>query len=282
MARVLIAGCGYVGNRLGEMLLERNDVVFGLRRNVTGLLAGITPFAADLCDPATLVNLPNDFDFVVYAAAANDSSDAAYVAAYVTGLRNLLVALTQQDRAPKSILFTSSTGVYPTDDGSWVDESTTVDVAGRVDRVREGERMLEDSPFAATILRFGGIYGPGRTRFVESVKRGTIEYTVSPPQWTNRIHLDDCAGALAHLLRLERAERIYVGVDDEPAPKHEVVSWLANRLGTNVPPATTSSTHGSGKRCSNARLRASGYVFRFPSYREGYSAMLPHNPSETP
>jgi hypothetical protein len=30
----------------------------------------------------------------------------------------------------------------------------------------------------------------------------------------------------------------------------------------------------SNKRCRNALLRALGYAFRFPTYREGYAALL--------
>jgi hypothetical protein len=29
-----------------------------------------------------------------------------------------------------------------------------------------------------------------------------------------------------------------------------------------------------GKRCSNRRLRASGYTFRFPTFREGYADVI--------
>lgn len=31
---------------------------------------------------------------------------------------------------------------------------------------------------------------------------------------------------------------------------------------------------GTNKRCSNARLRASGYRLRYPTYREGYGALI--------
>jgi hypothetical protein len=31
---------------------------------------------------------------------------------------------------------------------------------------------------------------------------------------------------------------------------------------------------GGDKRCSNARLRATGYTLQYPTYREGYAAML--------
>lgn len=262
------------------MLIEDGDEVIGLRRDVSRLHAdvpGIVPFAADLSNSASLVNLPQALDAVVYAVGAVDSSDAAYRAAYVDGLRHLLVALTQQDPSPQRIVFTSSTGVYPQDDGSRVDEDTPlppIAVEGRVDRVREGELLLQSFPFRSIVVRLGGIYGPGRTRFVESVRNGTIRYRLDPPQWTNRIHRDDAAGAVRHLLRSSDPESVYVGVDDEPAPLFEVVRYVADRIGLPVPPPSQDGSRGGGKRCSNRRLCASGYAFRYPSYREGYAALL--------
>ena len=276
--RILIAGCGYVGTKLAEILRDGGDQVIGLRRDVSKLPSGIAAFSADLSDRATLAGLPDGLDAVVYSAAASDSSDAAYREAYVDGLRNLLARLTEQKQSPRRFVFTSSTGVYPQDDGSIVDEETATgsdDLEGRVDRVREGERLLVRFPIRSIVVRFGGIYGPGRTRFVESVRNGTIRYRERPPQWTNRIHRDDCAGVLRHLLDLEDPAPLYLGVDDEPAPLHEVVRYVAGLLGCTPPPPT--GIAGEGKRCSNARLRASGYRFSFPTYREGYAALVTEN-----
>lgn len=274
MSRILIAGCGYVGSRLAEILRDAGEQVIGLRRNVGDLPPGIERLTADLQDPTSLATLPTALDHVVYAAAADDGSDAAYRAAYGIGIANLLTALASQRITPRRVYFTSSTGVFPQDDGSWVDETTFVDVPGRVDRVREGERIVASSSFANTIVRFGGIYGPGRTRLIDSVRGGTIRYRLEPPQWTNRIHREDCARVLAHLIAMERPEGLYVAVDDQPVAQHAVVEWLAKRLGVRIPPASTLETVGQGKRCRNTRLVTTGFRFRFPSYREGYADVL--------
>ena len=58
-----------------------------------------------------------------------------------------------------------------------------------------------------------------------------------------------------------------------------IPSWLAARLsvpGPRVVSAVEAGKRGAGasKRCRNARLRASGFRFRYPSYREGYGALL--------
>jgi nucleoside-diphosphate-sugar epimerase len=145
--------------------------------------------------------------------------------------------------------------------------------------VLEGERLLLGSPFPATVLRLGGIYGPGRTRLIERVRRGLAVCPDGPPLYTNRIHRDDCAGALHHLMNVDQPDQIYIGVDHEPAEQCEILRWLAAQLGVSPPgvePPSGSEVrrHQSNKRCSNAKLMASGYIFRYPAFRDGYMALL--------
>jgi nucleoside-diphosphate-sugar epimerase/uncharacterized iron-regulated protein len=287
--RVLIAGCGYVGTALGQALAAAGHEVFALRRRPEGLPDSLHPVAADLSQPESLRGLPGGIDVVFYTAAAGGGGEAAYRAAYVDGVRHLLDSLAAHP--PRRLLFTSSTGVYAQADGEWIDEespTTPTHFSGR--RLLEGEQLLAASGLDCVVLRLGGIYGPGRTRLVESVRRGSARIRRGPPAFTNRIHRDDCAGALAHLASLENPARVYLGVDDEPTDEAEVLRWLAERLGVPPPPpeevdvekdevASAGGDDGtrrtrSNKRCRNARLLASGYRFRFPSFREGYDAVL--------
>ena len=142
-----------------------------------------------------------------------------------------------------------------------------------------GEGHVQAGPFPAVILRLGGIYGPGRGRLIERVRSGEARCAPGAPVWSNRIHRDDAAGALAHLLLLDRPEGLYLGVDSEPSPVCEVYRYVASVLG--VPPpreGDDARPGGSSKRCSNARLRRDGYRFEFPTYREGYRAVLDAEP----
>ena len=66
----------------------------------------------------------------------------------------------------------------------------------------------------------------------------------------------------------------YLGVDDAPAPLHEVVGWLREQLGVSHWAEQSSVRRAGSKRCSNARARALGWVPQYPSYREGYAAVL--------
>jgi uncharacterized iron-regulated protein/nucleoside-diphosphate-sugar epimerase len=284
--RALIAGCGYVGTALGRLLVERGHEVFGLRRRPEGLPPGIRPLAADLCDAATLRALPDGLDWVFYAASAGGGGPAAYREAYSVGPERLIEALS--GRRPGRVLFTSSTGVYASTDGAWIDETSPVDPLDATSRtLLEGERIFAESGIPCVVLRLGGIYGPGRTRLIDRVRAGGSVLRPGPPQYTNRIHRDDAAAALAHLSVLENPEPLYLGVDRDPADEAEVLRFLAARLGV-APPARVVDRGGAealgaidpprrartNKRCRSDRLVASGYRFLFPTFREGYASVL--------
>ena len=277
--RILIVGCGYVGSALGLLLASEGHTVFGLRRNVAALPGTIKPVRADLSAPLPSGTLPPNLDAVVCAASPGGSSDGAYRTAYVDGPRNILSALEQQ--SVERLVLVSSTGVYGQKDGEWVDEGSPTEPAstsGR--RLLEGEALVLGGPIPATVLRLGGIYGPGRTSMIERALRNPPPED-APPQYTNRIHRDDCAGAVRHLLGLPDPEPVYLGVDHEPADRRTVAEWLAARSGHDLPvnPNTTPNEPRdrpgrTNKRCSNERLLRSGYEFRYPTFREGFAALL--------
>lgn len=278
--RVLISGCGYVGTALGLLLFADGHEVFGLRRDPSNLPPAIRPLAADLSEPLLPDVLPPDLDAAVYAVSPSAASEAGgaatddYRAAYVDGTRNLLAALAGSPSV-RRVVFVSSTGVYGQTDGEWVGEYSPTEprsVSGR--RLLEGEGIVLDGPVPAVVLRLGGIYGPGRTGMI---KRALEAPPGGPPQYTNRIHRDDCAGALLHLLTLPNPDPLYLGVDGDPADRRTVAAWLAARLGrtpANRPTPPKNPRARFNKRCSNEKLLASGYAFRYPTFREGFVALL--------
>lgn len=274
MANILIAGCGDVGIALGLRLVEDGHRVHALRRNAAALPKTLQALRADLNDPTTLRSLP-EADYVFYTAAADGRDEAAYQRAYVSGVANILQSLAQSGRSVKRFIFVSSTGVYGQDAGEWVDESSPTEpsrFSGR--KVLEGERLGAESAYPSTAVRFGGIYGPGRDRLIRLVRDGAgcVE---QPPRYTNRIHRDDCAGVLRHLLQLEAPAPVYVGVDCEPAAQCEVMDWLAERMDAPKPRREAAKgSGGQGKRCCNDLLLSSGYRFRYPTFREGYAQLI--------
>src|SRR5688500_18247977 len=273
---VLVAGAGYVGEALLERLAGVGCPAYSLRRNPEQPAGGARRIVADLTDPPTLSRLPPDLRFIVYLVSPDSSSDAAYEAAYVTGLKNLLESAAVAGSKLERVLFASSTAVYAQNDGSWVDEAAPTlpeGFGGR--RLLEAEQIVRSAGVPHVIVRFAGIYGPGRERLLSSVRDGTAVVGTAS-HITNRIHRDDCAGFLLHLMSLESPASLYVGVDDEPSDLGAVLTWLADTLGAPPPRVAENPSAGRGgyKRCSNQRLRDTGYQLMYPSFREGYGALI--------
>lgn len=272
--KILIAGCGDVGNALAARLLTEGCEVWGVRRRVEALGEGVQPWRIDLTDPSGFGNPPAPFDYLFYTASADRRDEDHYRSIYVDGLRDLLAALRKGGCPLRRIFFTSSTAVYGQSVGEWVDETSPTEPLGFNGRILlNAEAIVREAPETGVNVRLSGIYGPGRTRLVRKVWSGEAIATKS---WTNRIHVEDCAGALHHLMRIEEPEGLYVASDDEPATTAEVVTWLSVELGVPAPPEPTAEGQPKrlNKRCRTTRLLDSGYRFEQPTFREGYRPIV--------
>ncbi|NSX07842.1 SDR family oxidoreductase [Pseudomonas lini] len=276
---VLIAGCGDVGSRLATQLLNSGWEVHGLRRDVSRLPQGVIGVAGDLFNKDCPATWPiGAVDYLVYCAAATDHDEAGYRAAYIQGLQHVLEWLGDYGQVPNRLLFVSSSSVYGQQEGEWVDETSPAVAAGYSGRVMlEAEQVARDSGIPASIVRLTGIYGPGREWLLTQVRRG-YRVAIDPPLYANRIHVDDAAGLLTFLLEADwrgvALDDVYIGVDDAPASLAEVVGWLREYLGVTEWAEDASVRRAGSKRCSNARAKALGWVPKYPSFREGYAAIL--------
>lgn len=293
---VLVAGCGYVGAALASLLVDEGDRVTGLKRHPDRLPPGIEALAADVIAPASLEDVPKHPDAVVYAVSPAERSGAAYRNAYVEGLANVLGACATPGTPFRGrLVLVSSTGVYGETGGAWVDEETPPEPADETAvALLEGETLARTFGGTGIVLRLGGIYGPGRDRTVRRVASGDVTCP-EPDRFGNRIHRDDAAAAALHLLSLDDPEEVYLGVDRDPAPLRDVYRWIAGRLRVPDPCApnhTAASARDGGssaagepgasgdtrrranKRCSSDRLASSGFTFRYPTFREGYTPFV--------
>ena len=279
---ILFAGCGDLGIRCGSILLEKGWEVAGVRRDPSQLPAGFRRCAADYTLPGGL-DIAGSLrpDYVVASFNPSDSTVDGYRRGFTLAAQNLLEGL--GEHRPTAILMASSTRVFAERDGGWVDETSPLSTDDpRALAIIAAEQLLRESPHRVSVVRFAGIYGATGGRLLRKVRRGELAHSETA-RYGNRIHRDDCAGFLVHLL--ERAEAgtelapVYIGVDDLPAPQWQVERWLATRLGLPAVPASTPAPSGGfmpagHKRCSNRLLRASGYRLLYPDYRAGYGAVL--------
>lgn len=272
--RVLLAGCGDLGLRVARLLQAQGDGVFALRRHpVVERDSDIRWVQADLTQPETLVNLPEGVTRLVYLPAPGAREQAVYRAVFVDGLCHLLGALDTSQL--KRVILISSSAVYGEHHGAWVDEDTLPSPLGFNGKVLlEAEQWLSDQPIQAITLRLAGLYGPGRLQLIDRLRSGQARAPRDPPHWANRIHVDDAAAAVVHLLALEHPHAVYLGADDTPLPLHELYGYLAALIGAPAVPDGPAPAAIGSKRLSNARLRASGFRLRWPDSRLGYAALL--------
>ena len=271
--KVLIVGCGDLGQALATQLDPAHYEVYGLRRSPRSL-PGFTMLQGDVTQPTTLNALQSLHpEILVYCVAADAQTDASYKAHYVDGLRHVLEAL---DAARlQHVFFVSSTRVYGQKGEDLLDETVSAiaaDFGG--ERLLEAEALLKPLACGTTVLRLSGIYGPGRTRMLRLAQEPD-SWPVEN-HWSNRIHRDDAAGFMAYLIERAAAakpiEDCYIVTDDAPVSQLEVLNWIAAQMG--VVHSVNNGPVTGGKRLSNRRLRATGFQLTYPDYRAGYAALL--------
>ncbi|WP_336134664.1 SDR family oxidoreductase [Natronomonas amylolytica] len=281
--RVGILGCGYVGLALARQLADDHEVI-GVRRSEAGLSAvaetGVEAVQADVTDADALDAVP-DVDALVFAASSGGRGAEAARRVYVDGLRTAIEAFGARDDSPDRLVYTSSTGVYGDHDGDWVDEKTPLEpTTEKTTVLAEAERIAREvAPehgIDGAVARFAGLYGPDRYRLERYLEGPVTE------GYLNMVHRADAAGVVRFMLTETDAD-LLLAVDDEPVDKWEFADWLADECGVERPPKRTKAERLdddlseaarrrilTSKRCSNDRLRESGYEFDYPTYREGY------------
>jgi nucleoside-diphosphate-sugar epimerase len=280
ITKVLLIGCGDIALRLAGRLPADAFQCYGLRRHVERLPSAVRSIAWDLNRGAAgLAERIAGFDVVVITLVPNTRDAAGYRQAYVENLQKIIAGLEAGlGGNPKLVLLVSSTSVYGQHQTEWVDEDSLTEPANfRGRAVLQSEQLLRKSSLNSCVVRFSGIYGPGREHLLTQVRRGTRGER--DEDFTNRIHTDDCAGVLAHLIQRklngETVESLYLASDCEPVRLVEIKQWLAKRMALSVEFVDGNQIGPlGGKRCSSKRLLESGYLFKYPTFREGYAEIL--------
>lgn len=273
--RLLIVGCGDIGGGVAEHFLGQGWQVSGLRRNIERLPPGVAGLSADLAKRDSLAKLGTlCADYVLFTL-----TPAAYTAeGYRVIFEEALAQLLAQLECPARLFFVSSSGVYDQSGHEWVDEdSATTPSRFSGKSLLAGEQLLKASGCPRSIIRFTGIYGPGRLQMLSKVVAGECA-PERPLHYTNRIHRDDCVGFLCHLIDKadagEPLHECYLGSDDTPSSIQEVQHWLAEQLGVAYRQEGAPVARTGSKRCDNRRLRESGYSLLHPDYRSGFREVV--------
>ena len=269
MPRILIAGCGYVGQATADLFHAAGWDVEGWTASEESAAAlSAKPYRAcqvDISNCDQVAERPGTFDAVIHCASSRGGGVEFYRQIYLNGARNLL------DRfAETKLLFTSSTSVYAQCDGSWVTEESETKPARDTGRVLlETEKLVLER--RGTVVRLAGIYGPGRSALLNKFLASKATIDPESDRFVNQVHRDDIASAIFFLVTREtQRTQIYNVVDDQPMLQTECYRWLAQRLDRPLPPIGKSTglrkRGNSNKRVSNARLRSLGWTPQYPTF----------------
>jgi len=252
----LVVGCGYLGLRVARLWLAAGARVLAVTRSpdrATALaLEELEPILGDVTTPGGLPALPA-VDTIFWGVGFDRAAGAAYRDVHVAGLGRVLDAV---PHAPR-VVFSSSTGVWGTDDGAVVDETTPahpVREAGRV--LLEAEALLHSrAGDRGTALRFAGLYGPGRLPRLDDLKAGR-PIAADPDSWLNLIHVDDAARIVVAVAAAAHAKPMYVVSNGVPVRRRAWYEHLAARTGSPPPMFDTAAerTRGADKRVNPSLL----------------------------
>jgi nucleoside-diphosphate-sugar epimerase len=271
MPRILIAGCGYVGQAVADLFHAAGWTVEGWTHSAESaarLSANPYPVrGVDVSRRTQVAEHGGMFDAVIHCASSRGGDAETYRQVYLDGARNLL------ETFPGSkLLFTSSTSVYAQSDGSWVTQESETKPVRETSRILlETEKLVLDQ--RGIVARLAGIYGPGRSALLSKFLAGTAVIDPENDRFVNQVHRDDIATALFFLLGREaEGAQICNVVDDQPILQSECYRWLAQRLNRPLPPIGKSKglrkRGDSNKRVSNAKLRRLGWTARYPTFVE--------------
>lgn len=308
--KIAILGCGYLGGRFAREATEQGHEVSALTRNpqrVAELWAmGLRKVAQGLLHEDewhSQLDEP-EYDLVVNCVSSAGGGLEGYKLSYLDGMESLR-RWSANGHKIKHFLYTGSTGVYPQIHGEVVAEG---DIPA--ERTSSGELLVQAEELVrqmqgqgsgqfgrATVLRLGGIYGPGRTHLLSQLRKGNTAFPGAGDFIINHIHVDDAARAIwAAQLRPQAdaapAFSIYNTVDGAYPTKEEVILWLAEQVGVAPEKVTFNNDEVTARairrqvagldgnvmpnrRVSNAAIRHDlGWSPKYPSFREGYQALL--------
>ncbi len=283
-----IVGCGDIGARVGLKLHAQGWSISALRRNTAALPPEFQGYGIDYTDPNALASVSYLCpDYVLFTPLPQGRD----VLGYQRGFRDPLAVLSTLGWLSSNVgvVMISSTRVFAERDGGWVTETsplTTDDAAGLA--IVQGEDILGSAPCHSTVLRASGLYGELPGMLVERVRRGA--FSQDPDRISNRIHRDDlasiAAGVLSTMASGAATPPVMIASDDAPSPIGDVERWLAEHMGLTADGApeqhresllsakTPVTAQRGNRRCDNRLLRNMGFELSYPSYREGYTAML--------
>jgi nucleoside-diphosphate-sugar epimerase len=293
----VIGGTGAVGSKAVPALVTAGHTVAALARAPAkaALLRAqqVTPVEVSLFDRAALTDAFAGCDAVVNMATAippmtKFATSRAWEANQDIRVEGSAAVVDAALAAGVGRVLQESVCMLYADGGNaWLDEDSPTDRFPMAEGNHAAEANIArfvEAGRIGVVLRFGWFYGPGAAHSEQmlALARHRVVLTLGAPDgYQSSIHVADAGQAVTAALQVPPG--VYNVVDDEPVTKRDFADALAaaagrtpwvrgpGRAGRVFGDRLTSLTRSV--RVSNARFRAaSGWVPRYPSVREGWTA----------
>lgn len=252
---ILFVGYGKTSQRVAKSLFQQQHQITTISRSPK-----MDDFARHLMQDVYQLDLsqvaPIDVVYVLLAPQYNTTQNSIdlYRQTYVDSVEPIVHAL--KSHPVQRIIVVSSTRVYGENNGERIDDESIAipcDEQGRL--LLEMEKRWQHAYSSeCVIVRPTGIYGTSTTRMI---KLAETTKTYPNIHWSNRIHIDDLASFLVHLIHVERPEKSYICTNNQPAPLHERILKIQKEWG--LPKLILESESETGKKIIADRMRASGF-----------------------
>src|SRR5690625_4695518 len=291
--RLVVFGCGYLGRQVVEKALERKMEVTALTRNEADAEFlkghGLEKIVlAERHEDQWYSEIAPEPDVALICVGSGGRGLDGYRQSYVEGVRSVLNWAENYGKIG-TLIFTSSTSVYPQNDEQWVGENDSADGSSEGAKILlEAEELLKTSNVVGRwfIFRLGGIYGPGRHHLLNRARSGEFAEEEGDQVFLNSIHVTDAAQAV--IAAAGSGEKVAGGifniVDDHPERKGEIVRYLREQVRDQPAPTAANSPSNKKRRrvgprpsrkISNRKAREIlGWKPHFSDYRSGYAALL--------
>lgn len=276
--KLLIIGCGSLGERLAGQFSAQELAIVGVRRKppVASPL-NIDYRAVDIEDHqalATVCSMAPDYVLITLTPATY--SPKGYVEAYVDNSQKILMALQASGVSPQRVFYVSSTRVYSQQNAEWVTEaSPMVASSPQAQALIDAEQLWLGSDYPVTVLRPSGLYDETSQRLLLNLD---ATMATTGEQYTNRIHRHDAARAIAHLVRRDQTgqplDNSYILSDLMPVTDVSLRNYLCVLTGRKPCSGLVHQPLVSGKQLSAKRLSDTGFTWVYPTYKEGYGEVV--------
>lgn len=265
---ISILGAGWLGQPLGKALVSEGAIVLGTTttpsKKVELAEDGIRPEVAHLTEYGLKGHSESFFSSTKLIIAI---PPPAYGDSFEQAIAH--VCNQASGGGVDHILVVSSTSVYPSLNSAVQEDEVNPDS----DR---GKRMLEiENAFRnlwegrLTIIRFGGLMGPGRNPGRFFAGRKDIGGGDIP---VNMIHLEDCIGIIQTLLKPEIPDGIYHAATPHHPVKSEFYTQAAEIAGLEKPQFFPGMAEGYKIIDPEKLISATGYTFRFKNLFDALKA----------